>query len=474
MKGIFLVVAFYISATLNSVQSQGCEDSSQYAAQCQGWADNGECTKSYGFMTRFCKKSCNVCPRARSIVHDSSYSSTQEENTAFDCASPYTKSGETYCAIAFKSQKLSFNDAKELCRSNNAALPVILNEEDQKNMYEIRESNVGKKPIWLGGMFLTDSFKWIDEHQTPLHYGFQNWLSGQPNKYFGSSLNCMSMHFKGKWNGENCNSKNSVICEKCLTCDDTTSVTVTTSATSTSSDEGSLDPHAKGKQCVDVSSYTFPSWAQHDRKCCKTVFKKQIVEQTANVCNNVTALHCDVFPYTECKMKLYEEKVSTSHWTFEYKPAYACVKNHVEIVHKKKKPVCTKKPKKICNSKWKISPSGEKVWAGNEGCKTIYVDDCKVQEVPEVIKVEKPICKETDRIPFMTIVPKKEIRAVYKTECKVLKKIHCEAHTTKECEFIRYTECDEKGLKTCNPTYAHVPTTKLVHKKKCLLDHQTF
>merc|ERR1711874_459720 len=91
-----------------------------------------------------------------------------------------------------------------------------------------------------------------------------------------------------------------------------------------------------------------------------------------------------------------------------------------------------------------ISPSGEKVWAGNEGCKTVYVDDCKIQEVPEVIKVQKPICKETDPIPFMTIVPKKEIKAVYKMECKVLKTIHCEAHTTKECGTIGYTECDEK------------------------------
>jgi len=140
---------------------------------------------------------------------------------------------------------------------------------------------------------------------------------------------------------------------------------------------------------------------------------------------------------------------------------------------KKVKPVCTKKPKQICNSKWEISPSGQKVWAGNEGCKTIYVDDCKLQDVPEVIKVEKPICTDTDQIPFISIIPKKEIKAIHKMECKVLKKVHCEAHTSKECATIEYIESEEKPHKTCDGTYAHVPTQHLVHKKKCLLHQET-
>jgi len=181
-----------------------------------------------------------------------------------------------------------------------------------------------------------------------------------------------------------------------------------------------------------------------------------------------------VHPHTECEHKKYEEEVSTSHWSFQYKTAYACVKKEVEIVHKKEKPVCTKKPKKICNSKWKISPSGEKVWAGQEGCKTIYVDDCKIQKVPESIKVYKPDCKETDQIPFMNIIPKKETKAVYKKECKVLKKTDCKAHTTKKCGHIKYTESEEKPHKTCDLTNTHLPTQHLEHKKKCLLDHETY
>ena len=61
---IVFVVAFYIFATINSVHSfaKKCEDSSQYATNCKKWALYGECTKSYGFMKEFCKKSCNECP----------------------------------------------------------------------------------------------------------------------------------------------------------------------------------------------------------------------------------------------------------------------------------------------------------------------------------------------------------------------------------------------------------------------------
>ena len=44
-----------------------------------------------------------------------------------------------------------------------------------------------------------------------------------------------------------------------------------------------LDPHGKDKQCVDVSTYTFPKWVKKDKKCCTTVFKKKIIPKHENV-----------------------------------------------------------------------------------------------------------------------------------------------------------------------------------------------
>ena len=59
------------------------------------------------------------------------------------------------------------------------------------------------------------------------------------------------------------------------------------------------------------------------------------------------------------------------------------------------------------------------VYGGKEDCKTIYVDDCKLKDVPEVIKVEKPHCSITYKAPYMTIETKKDVKVVYKMECKV-------------------------------------------------------
>ena len=81
------------------------------------------------------------------------------------------------------------------------------------------------------------------------------------------------------------------------------------------------------------------------------------------VCSKVTSQYCDVLPFTECEMKMYDTKVKVSHWVYKFVPVYKCVKTYVDIVHKKKKPVCSKKPKQVCNSKWKVSESGEKVKA---------------------------------------------------------------------------------------------------------------
>ena len=59
------------------------------------------------------------------------------------------------------------------------------------------------------------------------------------------------------------------------------------------------------------------------------------------------------------------------------------------------------------------------VYVGREDCKTIYVNDCILKEVPNIIKVEKPHCSITGKIPYMTIEPITEIKIGYKMECKV-------------------------------------------------------
>ena len=106
--------------------------------------------------------------------------------------------------------------------SIKANLPLIEEKEDQTNMHQVRNLNVGKQPIWIGGAFLNGSFRWDNKKKTRVLHGFQNWLPGQPNNfgYVGNQKNCMTMSLKGKWTSEKCNSKYAVVCERCLTCEE--------------------------------------------------------------------------------------------------------------------------------------------------------------------------------------------------------------------------------------------------------------
>ena len=96
---------------------------------------------------------------------------------------------------------------------------------------------------------------------------------------------------------------------------------------------------------------------------CNTSFLFQICLYSFlyQVCSDVTSLYADVLLYTECEMKMYNQTVSSSHWVYKFVPIYECVKSYENIVHKKTEPVCTEKPKQVCNSKWKTLPSGKKV-----------------------------------------------------------------------------------------------------------------
>ena len=76
---------------------------------------------------------------------------------------------------------------------------------------------------------------------------------------------------------------------------------------------------------------------------------------------NVTSVYCDVGPHTECEMKMEPITLNTTTWEYVYFPKKTCVKTYKEVVHMKKRPVCVKKPKYHCSSKWKVLPSGEKV-----------------------------------------------------------------------------------------------------------------
>ena len=63
-------------------------------------------------------------------------------------------------------------------RSHDAKLPIIQTTNDQKNLYKHRGIKIGKRPIWLGGIYSQGSFLWMANFPTPVADGYQNWIPG--------------------------------------------------------------------------------------------------------------------------------------------------------------------------------------------------------------------------------------------------------------------------------------------------------
>ena len=96
------------------------------------------------------------------------------------------------------------------------------------------------------------------------------------------------------------------------------------------------------------------------------------------------------------------------------------------------------------------------------------MNKCKLVDVKTPLKLEKPVCTITGTVPFITIVPIREHKTVYKMKCEVKKKLSCTYQEDQECNSIEYMESSQKPFRTCEPTEVHVPIQTIDHKKKCL------
>jgi hypothetical protein len=145
-----------------------------------------------------------------------------------------------------------------------------------------------------------------------------------------------------------------------------------------------------------------------------------------------------------------------------------CVNVTKTITHPKLKPNCTTIPKYHCTEKWKIEPTGEKVWAGTGDCKLIEWEDCELVKVNATIEWIEPNCNHTKPVPVHDIRSKPSTEMTSAMKCTVKKVTKCTPFTQRKCKYIHYTEAEIKPESVCVPYKIWVPHQERHHKQKCL------
>merc|ERR1712037_982167 len=116
------------------------------------------------------------------------------------------------------------------------------------------------------------------------------------------------------------------------------------------------------------------------------------------------------------------------------------------LIEYQQKPVCTTVTKEQCDSKWVVNEFGEKVWAGNENCKDVTWEDCKLESIPHPI-----------------VVP------AYTAKCQAAAFADCSTNYVQECVELEYEECTDSFEEVCFGAMTfRIPFQEYDHRLKCI------
>eukprot|EP00095_Tigriopus_kingsejongensis_P012116 maker-scaffold97_size377342-snap-gene-1.17 protein:Tk12116 transcript:maker-scaffold97_size377342-snap-gene-1.17-mRNA-1 annotation:"luciferase" len=226
------------------------------------------------------------------------------------------------------------------------------------------------------------------------------------------------------------------------------------------------------QHCHDVSIWGAVAFKNEDCEKCQTEFEKECQSITRNVCDQVPTTSCQLVPYTKCEMYMeaakYNETIVTPD--SEYVP-WECQNVTVEEIHIKLMPQCVNVTRQDCVTKWIISPTGEKIWDGNEQCTPIQWRNCTLIEVPKLFNQTYTKCERSGMpVPTMKCELEEKTRMITGMRCEVSVAVDCNSTNTEECVDITYQECREmpKPL-SCQTTNLRVPFQPKIHRVKCLL-----
>jgi len=229
-----------------------------------------------------------------------------------------------------------------------------------------------------------------------------------------------------------------------------------------------VDLHSK-EFCVDVSAYKPLQWVEMEGQDCKTELVTRCQEKRENVCAKVMETQCEVIPFTQCSLGMEEQTFSETKLAPKLFVEQTCVQGQRTVPHIKQVPKCRNVTKQNCVTLWEKDAEGNQVWAGKEGCEPVTWQECKLVDKEVQFIVPEITCKPKQELWYH------EPQLVNKTEkthtftCEVKNTTHCVAKARNDCKYLKWQECREEAVTSCQPKLVHVPTQEKIHRKKCLL-----
>lgn len=226
------------------------------------------------------------------------------------------------------------------------------------------------------------------------------------------------------------------------------------------------------QHCHDVSVWGEVEFEDQDCLKCKTEFEKECETITRNVCHDLPTIDCQLVPFTKCEMYMEQAKYNETIIIpdSEYVP-WECANVTIEETHIKLMPQCVDVTRQDCVTKWEISPTGEKIWAGNEQCTPITWKNCTLIQIPKKFNQTYTKCERVGMpIPTMKCELEVKTRMITGMRCDVGVAANCITNSTEQCVDITYQECKEmpKPLE-CKTSTLRVPFQPKIHRVKCLL-----
>jgi len=224
--------------------------------------------------------------------------------------------------------------------------------------------------------------------------------------------------------------------------------------------------------CVDISYYDHVEYNSTMTKMCGYKKNTHCVPRQTQVCRDIPITECRIVGFTECEETPYTQTVSDDGLELETFVAQDCQPGAVKLLSETKKvPECNTVTKQQCDSKWATDANGQQVWAGNENCKDVTWEDCKLVDKVVTQEIETYDCHATKPISYHKVSRNTEEVTTIKRTCRARAEPACEVRTEQQCETVEWEECQDNVQPHCWDFQISVPHQEYNHLLRCTVQH---